>query len=131
MLRGLNNLRSRLAKLEASQPPGDELAFSWGLLLRALNGDIEPEELSEAEQDELAVLDRQFAEAETEHARCLELQPAGIIYRRELAQLGLPQPTTLEGIDLTAESIRLAGVPGPLPCGLRELPGTPPTTNGE
>ncbi len=43
--------------------------------------------------------------------------------RQEYERLCLPQPETLDGVDVIEECIRLAGVPTPgaLPAGLHEL----------
>jgi hypothetical protein len=61
-------------------------------------------ERSEAAAEALQQL---FDEGATEHARQLEFQPSGRLYRAELARLGLPQPETLRGVDVIGETIRL------------------------
>ena len=43
----------------------------------------------------------------------MEDHPAGRMYRRELAHLGLSQPDSLAGIDLEGEVLRMAVVPTP------------------
>jgi hypothetical protein len=49
-----------------------------------------------------------------DYIRRLEADPEGVRYRERLARLGLPQPATLVGIDLLAETFRLACVPDPV-----------------
>jgi hypothetical protein len=51
------------------------------------------------------------------HAEAMESHPAGILYRKELNRLGLPQPESLGDIDLYGECVRMGS------C------ATPPATN--
>jgi hypothetical protein len=48
------------------------------------------------------------------HAEAMESHPAGILYRKELNRLGMPQPESLGDIDLYGEGIRLAKIPTPV-----------------
>jgi hypothetical protein len=87
-------------------------------LREILSGEVSPEDLPIAEQEQLQ---RLLDQAEAEHARCMEQSVAGKLYREQLARLGLPQPETLADIDSIEEALRLVGIPGPRPCALREL----------
>src|SRR5262249_4689918 len=78
--------------------------FLWGV--------IRPEDLDADEREQIR---RFMEEGEAEHARCMEKHPAGRIYRQELTRLALPQPSTLAGIDVIGEAIRVAGIPFPGP----------------
>jgi hypothetical protein len=122
-------LRS-VAERRQSAPEADRLPPHYW---EVLGGLVDPQDLDPAAQEQL----RRFREqAEAEHVRCLDSQPAGIVYRRELTRLGLPQPATLAGIDVIEECIRLAGIPSPAgrpgraSCPEKCTGGTRPLPNG-
>jgi hypothetical protein len=104
-----SSLRSRLDRLERAPRDTESTGLPprfWDILAGGLNW----EDLDDAEYEQLL---RFCEQAEAEHARCLESQPVGVLYREQLARLGLPQPATLAGVDLIEETIRLAGIRSP------------------
>jgi hypothetical protein len=87
-----SSLRRRLELLEAASDDSSPRQFDWNSLRAGAAIDWTP-----------------FDEAAHHAAR--ESHPAAVLLRRQFKNLGIPQPSTLEGVDVVAECIRLAGVP--------------------
>src|ERR1700720_499507 len=92
----LDGLEKRVARLEEQEDPlpgpSQHSADVFDALARG-----EPITLTEA--------------GEAERRDAMEKHPAAIILRKEYARLGMPQPVTLDDVDVIEEAIRLARIP--------------------
>lgn len=100
------NLRGRLNRLEKRPLTPDANLIPAGFWAWLLWGEELPPE-------DAAVAEGMLAEAYAENERTLENSPAAKTYREELQRRGLPQPTTLVGIDVLNELFRLPPCPAP------------------